>query len=82
MKNTLRIIALMTILHAGSVFAATGAGGDGISFIGWIFIGFMVVVIAFQFIPAVVMFGSMMMAVFGKVRSQKRVTENGKTNNL
>jgi hypothetical protein len=81
MKNTLRIITLMTILHAGSAFAASGAEGSGISLVGWIFIGFMGVVIAFQFIPAVVMFGSMMRAVFGKVRNQKRVAENGKSNN-
>ena len=80
MKNTLRIIALMTVLSAGSAFAAGGAEGGGISLIGWIFIGFLAVVFTMQLIPSLFMFGSMMRAVFGKNR-QETATENGKANN-
>jgi len=82
MKNTFRIVALVAILHATSVFAASGTVGGGIGLIGWIFIGFGALIIAFQFIPAVMMFGSMMAAIFGKAKNREGVTENGKANNF
>ncbi|MBN2332577.1 MAG: hypothetical protein JXO49_10675 [Deltaproteobacteria bacterium] len=81
MKNTFRIITLFAILHANSVFAASGAGGGGIGLIGWIFIGFLAVIITFQFVPAAFMFVSMMAAIFGKARNRERVTDNAKVNN-
>ena len=80
MKNTFRIITLIAILHANSVFAANGAEGGGIGLIGWIFIGFMALIIACQFIPAGFMFGSMMAGIFGKARNYEKVTDNGKSN--
>ncbi len=80
MKNTLRIITMLAAFKASTAFAATGAGGGGISLAGWIFIGFLGVVITFQFIPCLIMFGSMMASIFGKTRSNKKVAENGKTN--
>ena len=81
MKSTFRIVTLIAILHANSVFAASGAEGGRIGLIGWIFIGFMAVIIAFQFIPAVMMFGSMMAAIFGKARSHGKVMSNEKSDN-
>lgn len=81
MKTTFRIITLMVILHANSVFAANGAQGGGISLVGWIFIGFMAVIIIFQSIPAVMLFGSMMAGIFGKAKNRKRVTDGVKTGN-
>ena len=80
MKNRLCIITLLATLKAGTAFAATGSGGGGISLAGWIFIGFLGVVITFQFIPCLFMFGSMMASIFGKARGNKKVAENGKTN--
>ena len=80
MKNTLRIAALVTILNSNTVFAATGTESAGISLMGWLFIGFMAVIVAFQFAPAVIMFGSMMMAIFGKAKNQAGVAGNGKPN--
>ncbi len=80
MKNTFRIVTLIAILHANSVFAASGVEGGGIGFIGWIFIGFLALTIACQFIPAVFMFGSMMAGIFGKTRNYEKVTNNGKSN--
>ncbi len=82
MKTTLRIATLVAILQANSVFAANGADSAGISLGGWIFIGFMAVIVIFQFVPALFMFGSMMAALFGKSRSHKGVTENGKANHV
>lgn len=81
MKNTFRIITLFAILHASSAFAASGVGSEGISLIGWIFIGFLAVIFTLQLIPSLLMFGSMMMAIFGKASHRESVIENGKSNN-
>lgn len=81
MKNTLRIVTLVAILQASTAFAASGAEGAGLGLIGWLFIGFMALIVAFQFIPATMMFGSMMAAIFGKGKTQG-VAGNGKSNNV
>ncbi len=81
MKNTFRIITILATLQASTAFAATGVGGGGISIIGWIFIGFLGIVITFQFIPCLIMFGSMMASIFGKANTGKSAVENGKINN-
>jgi len=76
MKNTFRIIALMAILHANSVFAASGTVDGSIGLIGWIFIGFMALIVAFQLIPSLMMFGSLIAAAFGKAEKNEEVTDN------
>ncbi len=81
MKNTFRIVTLITILYANSAFAASGVEGGGIGLIGWIFIGFMALIIACQFIPSMFMFGSMMTGIFGKAKNHEIVTGNKKSNN-
>ncbi|MBN2809760.1 MAG: hypothetical protein JXR80_09740 [Deltaproteobacteria bacterium] len=81
MKTMLRIVTVFAALQATSVFAASGAGGGGIGLIGWIFIGFMAVIVAFQFVPAVIMFGSMMAAVFGKAKNRESAAHSAKADN-
>ena len=81
MKNIFRIVTLVTILQASSAFAGSGAEGAGIGLIGWLLIGFVGLIVAFQFIPATMMFGSMMSAIFGKSKSREAVTGNTKSNN-
>ena len=76
MKNTFRIVTLMTVLYANSAFAATGAEGSGFSLIGWIFLGFLALIVTLQFIPALIMFGSMMVGIFGKAKDHERVKDN------
>ena len=76
MKNTLRIVTLMTVLYANSAFAATGAEGSGFSLIGWIFLGFLALIVTLQFVPALIMFGSMMVGIFGKAKDHERVKDN------
>ncbi len=78
MKNTFRIVTLAAILHANSAFAASGAEGGGIGLIGWIFIGFMALIVACQFVPALFMLGSMVVGIFGKAKSHESVTSTGK----
>ena len=84
MKNTLRIAALVTILNASTVFAASnaGLGGGGIGLIGWIFIAFIAVVITFQLIPSLIVFGSMLVSIFGKAGNHEKVTDHGKADNI
>ena len=76
MKNTFRIATLMTVLYANSAFAASGAEGSGFSLIGWIFLGFLALIVTLQFIPALIMFGSMMVGIFGKAKDHERVKDN------
>jgi hypothetical protein len=76
MKNTLRIAALVTILNANTVFAASNAGVGG-GLIGWIFIAFFAVVITFQLIPSMIMFRSILVAIFGKAGNNERFTVHG-----
>ena len=78
MKNTLRIVTLMVMLQANSVFAANGVESGGIGLIGWLFIGFMAVIVACQFIPSAMMFGSMMTGLFRKTKTHEDVLNNGK----
>ncbi|MCD6534004.1 MAG: hypothetical protein J7L25_08015 [Deltaproteobacteria bacterium] len=76
MKNTLRIVTLMTVLYANSAFAATGAVGSEFGLIGWLFIGFLALIVTLQFVPALIMLGSMMAGIFGKARNHEKVTNN------
>ena len=78
MKNTLRIVTLMTIMYANSAFAATGAETGGFSLLGWIFLGFLALIVTLQFVPALIMLGSMMAGVFGKAKNREAVTGNVK----
>ncbi len=81
METAFRIFTRVTILQASSAFAESGTGGAGVGLIGWLFIGFVALIVAFQFIPATMMFGSMMAAIFGKTKSREVITGNAKSNN-
>ncbi len=76
MKNTFRIIALMTILQANSAFAASGAEVSELGLVGWIFLGFLALIVAVQFVPALIMIGSMLAGVFGKAKDHEGVKNN------
>ncbi|MCD6534273.1 MAG: hypothetical protein J7L25_09395 [Deltaproteobacteria bacterium] len=76
MKNTLRIVTLMTVMYANSAFAATGTEAAGFSLIGWIFLGFLAVIVTLQFVPAVIMYSSMLAGIFGKARDHQEVKNN------
>ena len=78
MKNTLRIVTLMTIMYANSAFAATGAEGSEFGLVGWMFIGFLALIVTLQSVPDRMMRGSMMGGVFGKAKNREAVTGNVK----
>ncbi len=77
MKNTLRIVTLMTVLYANSAFAATGAqGGSEFGLIGWLFIGFLALIACLQIVPALMLIGSMVAGILGAVNNQKEANNN------
>ena len=76
MKNTLRIITLMTIMYANSAFAASGAEGSEVGLVGWLFIGFLALIVSLQFVPALFMMGSMMAGIFGQAKNHQEVKDN------
>jgi len=74
MKTTI-IKSVIALLGAGaaSAFAATsGAGGEGSSPLTWLFIGFGVMVIMLQAVPALILFVSMLKGLFAA--SEKEIT--------
>ncbi len=75
MKNILRIATLMTFLYANSAFAASGAEASEFGLVGWIFIGFLALIVTLQFVPALIMLGSMMVGFFGKAKSREGIVE-------
>lgn len=74
MKTTLRIAAIATIMQAHNVLAATGLHGADISLAGWLFIGFMTLIVAMQLVPALLMFGSMMSAIFTRTKKVEKLS--------
>lgn len=74
MKNVLSITTLVAILNASSAFAATGFESSDFSLIGWIFFGFLALIVTLQFIPAIMMFGSMMVGIFSKGKEHEEIT--------
>ncbi len=75
MKNILRSAALMTILYANSAFAASGTETSEFGLAGWIFIGFIALIVTLQLVPALIMLGSMMVGFFGKAKSREGIVE-------
>lgn len=76
MKTTLKVAAVIMVTQAQNVLAATGSEGTDISLAGWLFIGFMALIVTMQLVPALLMFGSMMSALFSRTRKLEKLTEN------
>ena len=70
MKTTLNRLALataLTMVTVPALAADTGTGSE-IGWLGIIFLGFGALIIAFQFIPAVMLFASMLKGLFSATR--------------
>ena len=66
MKTTMIKLALASLLTAvaAPVLAAGEGGASEIGWLGIIFLGFGALIIVFQFIPAVMLFGGMLKGLF------------------
>ncbi|BDV41835.1 hypothetical protein GURASL_07580 [Geotalea uraniireducens] len=63
MKTTARTLIAM-IASASSAFAASGAGVDESGFLTPLFLAFGALIVAFQTVPALMLFGSMLKGLF------------------
>lgn len=71
MKTTLNKLAqaaALTIVAVPALAASEGANAE-IGWLGIIFLGFGALIIVFQFIPAVMLFGSMLKGLFSATKS-------------
>ena len=77
MKNRIQIAILTLILYSTSAFAAGGTEeGGGISLMVKLFFAFLAAVFVFQLIPALVLFGSMVVAIFKREPKKAETVEN------
>jgi len=68
--NTIGILVMV----AGSAFADTGAGATENGWLWMLFLGFGAVIVAFQFIPCVILFSTMLKAAFSSAEKASPAT--------
>ena len=64
MKNTMRGLGWMMVYGASVAYAAPGSEGEGMSYLGYLFLGFFALIIVSQLVPAAMLFYGMMKGVF------------------
>jgi len=64
MKNTMRGLGWMMVYGASVAYAAPGSEGDGMSYLGYLFLGFFALIIVSQLVPAALLFYGMVKGVF------------------
>lgn len=64
MKNTMRGLGWMMVYGASVAYAAPGSDGDGMSWLGALFLGFFALIIVSQVVPAAILFFGMIKGVF------------------
>lgn len=69
MKPIIRNTLALSICSASSAFAASGAENDANGLFVWLFIGFAVMIVAFQFLPGILMFFGMTKGLFSSGKS-------------
>ena len=73
MKNILRVLGWMTGCCASVAYAAPASEGEGISLLGYLFLGFFVLIIISQLVPAGMLFFGMVRGIFSGRESNKAV---------
>ena len=70
MKKAMRgLLGWMTVYGASVAYAAPAGDGDGVSLLGYLFLGFFATIIVSQLIPAGILFAGMVKGVFGTGKS-------------
>ena len=64
MKNTMRGLGWMMVYGASVAYAAPGSEGDGVSYLGYLFLGFFALIVVSQLVPACILFYGMVKGVF------------------
>jgi hypothetical protein len=71
--NMIKTLVALFVAGAASAFAATsGVAGEGSGLLIWVFLGFTVLVVMLQAIPALILFVSMLRGLFSP--SEKEAT--------
>ena len=72
MKNTMRGLGWMMVFGASVAYAAPTGEGDGVSLLGYLFLGFFALIIVSQLVPACLLFYGMIKGVFagGKEKAE------------
>lgn len=65
-----------------TVYAASGGDTESMSTLTLLFLGFLALIIAIQFIPGVVLFYSMLRGLFSKVTAARAPAENDDSKHL
>lgn len=79
MKPSVRKAVTLLLCSATSAFAASGAEGEGYGVLFWLFVGFGATIVAFQFIPGIMMFLGMARGLFTLRHKTEEMTD-GKVN--
>lgn len=78
MKSILINSVGILIMIAGSAFADTGAGADENGWLWMLFLGFGALIVVFQLVPSMILFGSMLRGLFGSpVKESPAVSDAG-----
>ena len=72
MKNTMRGLGWMVVFGASAAYAAPASSGAGVSYLGYLFLGFFALIIVSQLVPACLLFYGMIKGVFS-ARADKGV---------
>lgn len=75
MKNMMRGLGWMLVYGASVVYAAPGSEGEGVSLLGYLFLGFFALIIVSQLVPACLLFYGMVRGVFAERKEKAEAIE-------
>jgi len=75
MKNTMRGLGWMLVYGASVAYAAPGSEEAGVSYLGYLFLGFFALIIVSQLVPAGLLFYGMVKGVFAGSENKAEVIE-------
>jgi hypothetical protein len=75
MNNMMRGLGWMLVFGASAAYAAPGSEGEGVSFLGYLFLGFFALIVVSQLVPAGMLFFGMLKGIFS-ARTDKATDHN------
>ena len=75
MKNTMRGLGWLLVYGASVAYAAPGSDGEGVSYLGYLFLGFFALIIVSQLVPACLLFYGMVKGVFAGHREKTEASK-------
>jgi hypothetical protein len=78
MKTAIKKTLALSLCSASSAFAASGAENDDTGLFFWLFIGFAAMIVAFQFLPGIMMFFGMAKGLFTSSTKEAVTAKEGR----